>query len=77
MSKKLVKYGRDLALIIEEPILKSLHIDAGTNLEIAVKDGSLIITPSKEGKSRNKSIKETSERIMDKYHKTFEKLSKN
>jgi|LakMenEpi03Aug12_release.lakeMendotaPanAssembly.Ray.scaffolds.fasta_scaffold3112724_1 hypothetical protein len=81
MSKKLVKYGRDLALVIDEPILESLHIDAKTSLEVVIKQGSIIITPSEGGqqaKSANgKTTKEIAERLMEKYHKTFEKLSKN
>jgi len=78
--KKLVKHGNSLAIVIDKPLLKILKITDKTNLEITIKDNTLIIKPKTkekiQGKNREKEIDEIADRIMDKYAPVFRKLAK-
>lgn len=77
MNKKLTRHGNSLALVIDKPILKLLKINEATILEIAIKDNTLIIRPTKKKKLTTQSnIAEIADQIMDKYEETFKKLSK-
>jgi antitoxin component of MazEF toxin-antitoxin module len=80
--KKLSKHGNSLALVIDKPILKLLKFDESTQLEIAIKDGSLIIKPvfSKQKEfsavQKEKLINEAIEKVMDQYEEALKKLAK-
>lgn len=76
MTKKLTKHGNSLAIIIDKPILKLLGINEKTKLEIAVKNGSLIITPASKRSMKDRDIEQIADEIMDKYAEVFKKLAK-
>lgn len=77
MTKKLVKHGNSYALLIEKPIMRILGIDEKTELKIAIKDGTLVISSAKVRKlsSRDKEINEIAKKIMKKYDPVFKKLA--
>jgi len=76
MTKRLVKHGNSLALLIEKPILKILGIDEQTDLQIRIEGNSLIIETTAKEKIRKEEIEEIAQQIMDKYDPVFRKLSK-
>ncbi len=80
MTKKLVKHGNNLALIIDKSTLKKLNIDEKTDLKISVSGDSLIIAPDKTKKTvpkKEKSdIKTIAKQIMKAHDATFKKLAK-
>ena len=79
MTKKLVKHGNSLALVIEKPLLNILKFSKETDLEITIKNNALIIksvSPENRTHSKHKDIDDIAKRIMDQYDDLFKKLSK-
>lgn len=85
MEKKLTKHGNSVALILDKAILKLLKMDESSIVSIAIKDGALLITPTKKkSKTAVKKVKKNNEAIDDaisdeiiqKYKSTFKKLAK-
>lgn len=54
MVKTLTKHGNSLALVIDKAILELLKVDADTPLEISTDGNSLIISPVRDKKRREK-----------------------
>ncbi len=52
--KTLTKHGNSLALVIDKAILELLKIDAGTPLEISTDGQTLLISPVRDKKRREK-----------------------
>lgn len=80
MTKKLVKHGNSLALVIEKPLLNILKINENTDLEITIENNALIIKSALlnhnlQSKDR-RDIDHIAKTIMDQYEDIFEKLSK-
>jgi|GEM_PF-5944540 len=48
MEKKLTKHGNSVALILDKALLKLLKMDESSIVNIAIKDGTLLITPTKK-----------------------------
>ncbi len=57
MVKTLTKHGNSLALVIDRAILELLKIDADTPLEISTDGQTLLISPVRDGKRREKFSK--------------------
>lgn len=74
MIKKLTAVGNSLGLIIERPILDLLDIDRDTPLEVRTDGESLIIRPSRQGRSAR--IKNAAERMMKAHDETLKKLAR-
>jgi antitoxin component of MazEF toxin-antitoxin module len=54
MIKKLSKHGNSLALVIDRSILDLLDIDEKTSLEISTDGESLVVSPVRDKKRRQK-----------------------
>jgi antitoxin component of MazEF toxin-antitoxin module len=77
MKKKLTKHGNSTALVLDKALLELLGLSSQSEVEIAIKDGKMIVSPIKKSKrSKNDDIDDIAERIMDKYSDLFKKLSK-
>ena len=85
MSKKLVKHGNSLALIIDKPLLDILKINESTLLELSINDGKLIINAinkkkedsiARDSKGREEEISLIIDRLMKKYEIPLKKLAK-
>jgi antitoxin component of MazEF toxin-antitoxin module len=48
MVKRLVRSGKSLALVIDEPLLAILGIDAETELELSTDGDVLLVTPVRD-----------------------------
>ena len=73
MIKKLTKHGNSHALIIDKPILKLLHFNFDSELELTIVDDSLVIR--KAEKSRQERIDDAVEKINEQYGDTFRRLA--
>lgn len=72
MQKKLTPYENGLALLIDEPLLVMLGIDAETPVEISTDGQALILTPVREEQSAfHKALENTNRR----YGNTLKKLA--
>ena len=54
MAKTLIKHGNSLALVIDKPILQMLQITADTPLELTTNGDSILISPVRDKKRREK-----------------------
>lgn len=79
MTKKLVKHGKSLALIITKPMLDALNITEETPLQVSVENNLLIIKPMQKKTNTAKKkpeFRELAQKVMDKYDPVFKKLAK-
>ncbi|MCB1194016.1 MAG: AbrB/MazE/SpoVT family DNA-binding domain-containing protein [Leptospiraceae bacterium] len=74
MTKKLIQYENDIAIVIEKAILDSLKIDLNTQLEIKTDGKSIIIFPINQNSIINK-LKNSLKKINKKHGKTLKKLA--
>jgi len=75
MIKHLTTHGNSLALIIEKAILKLLHINQKTPLEINTDGRNLIISPVKD-ENRKKKVEAAMKKVHKRYAVTFKALAK-
>ncbi|MCK4517582.1 hypothetical protein KAT92_02315 [Candidatus Babeliales bacterium] len=73
MRRKLSRYGNNLALDIDKPILELLNITDSTELEITTDGESIIIAPIHKDKNIEENIKKNSK----KYASVLKKLAKS
>ncbi|MCX6590714.1 MAG: AbrB/MazE/SpoVT family DNA-binding domain-containing protein [Acidobacteria bacterium] len=74
MQKRLTKYGNDFALVVDQPMLELLNIDAETPLEITT-DGSRLIISKAAPDSRQKRLEAAQAMAHERYTNAFEKLA--
>jgi antitoxin component of MazEF toxin-antitoxin module len=79
MTKKLIKHGDDLALIIDKQALESLGITEATDLDVVIVDDVLFIKPKNPNpdasKRRQAELEKTATSIMDEYESVFKRLA--
>lgn len=75
MAKKLVKCGKDMAVIIDKPLLELLNIQEDTPLKITIEGKAIIVTPEGSPKTHKEKLKEFTEEAMDKYAEALKKLA--
>jgi antitoxin component of MazEF toxin-antitoxin module len=83
MTKKLVRHGNSMALIIEKPLLSILKITEGSDVEVTIENDSLVIRAASAGDNdktakmtRQQEIEETVKRVMKQYDEVFRALAK-
>lgn len=74
MVKTLTKHGNSLALVIDRAILDLLKIDADTPLEISTDGDTLLISPVRDKKRREKFGKAL-DSANKKYGRTLKRLA--
>lgn len=77
MIKKLVRHGNSRALIIDKPILELLGAAEDAEFTITTDGRSLTITPvHSDEEERRLAFEYAAEEALDRYHTTFERLSR-
>ena len=74
LTKKLIKHGNSLALVIDRPILELLGIDERTTLNISTDGRALIIVPAR-GKRRSKRFQKALEACNEQYSNALKRLA--
>ena len=74
MTKRLIKHGNSLALVIDKPILEMLQISADTQLELTSNGDSLLISPIRDPK-RRKKLKGSLDKINSKFGDDLKRLA--
>ncbi len=72
MITKLVRIGDDIALVLDPPILKELGLDEGSEVDLSIDDGALVVTPVRD---REQRFRQATEEIDRKYADVFRRLS--
>jgi antitoxin component of MazEF toxin-antitoxin module len=73
MTKKLIKHGNSLALVIDKPILEVLNVSGDTPFEITTDGRNLILSPQSEGNGEQDIIKSL-EKINAKFGNALRRL---
>jgi antitoxin component of MazEF toxin-antitoxin module len=66
MTKKLVRTGNSLALVLDKALLEATGIDADTPIEISTNGEVIVLSPARSAKRRLKLKK-----VMDRAHLEF------
>ena len=66
MLAKIQKWGNSQGLRLAKPLLANAHIDVGDEVNIAVKDGNIIVSPAKKRRRRH-NLKDIVARIPENY----------
>ena len=74
MTKKLIKHGNSLALVIDKPILEMLHISANTPLELTTNGDALMVSPIRD-KARRKKLLASLDKINRKFSHDLKRLA--
>ena len=74
MVKHLTTHGNSAALIIDQPVLKLLHITMKTPLELVTDGTNLIISPIRNGK-RHGRIRAALDAVNRRHGKTLKALA--
>lgn len=74
MIKQIKKHGNSHAIVVDKPIMQALGINAETDLQLVVSNGSLIITPVHLGIGRE-GVSKALEELRPKYDSMLKKLA--
>ena len=75
MRKKLIRIGKDFAIVIERPILELLDISATTELEVRTDGHRLIIEPAAEARLHTRDdIERVGLELLAQFDSTFREL---
>lgn len=74
LTKRLIKHGNSLALIIDKPILEMLQIAADTPLELTTNGDSLLISPVRDP-ARHKRLETSLDKINRRHGKDLQRLA--
>jgi antitoxin component of MazEF toxin-antitoxin module len=74
MSKRLVRAGNSLALVLDKPLLRKTKIDSRTRLEVST-DGDVIVVTPVRSKRRQERIKRAVARLDREYGGVFKRLA--
>ena len=74
MTKKPIRTGNSLAVVLDKPLLDQLHIDADTPLDIST-DGRLILISPVRDKKREAKLKAITDDMFTRYASVFRRLA--
>lgn len=74
MTKKLIRHGNSLALVIDKPILDLLQISEDTPLELT-SDGDRILVSPVRGKGRQRKLEASLEKINKRFGDDLRRLA--
>jgi antitoxin MazE len=74
MIKKLSKHGNSLALVMDRSILDLLHIDEKTSLSISTDGESIVVSPVRD-KKRRQRFEEALASSNERYGKALKRLA--
>lgn len=74
MTKRIIKLNDGYVIPLDEPIMKSLGLSEGDELELVLRDGSLVYTPIKKTID-DEIFREAADCVMKQYSKALKDLS--
>jgi antitoxin component of MazEF toxin-antitoxin module len=75
MVTRLKRDGNRFVLVIDQPLLDQLRIDAETPLEVAVAGNTLVVTPLPEGDQRRARFEAAKKDTFERYDDVFRRLA--
>lgn len=75
MTKRLAKTGTSYAVIIDRTIMKLLDISPETELDLSVREGSLVITPKRELTERQAQLDGVLKESFEQFGSTYKRLA--
>jgi antitoxin MazE len=73
MVKKLTRTGNSVALVLDRPLLKEAGIDPDSPVDVAAKDGVIVISPPR-GKRRG-DLRKIMAKVNRRYARVFKRLA--
>jgi antitoxin component of MazEF toxin-antitoxin module len=77
MKKKLTRTEAGVALVLDEPLLEELGLDADAEVELSTTDGTLVVTrvPDEAPGERERKFRDAADKINRKYADVFRRLA--
>jgi antitoxin MazE len=75
MTKKLVRTGNSLALVLDKALLEATGIDADTPIEVSTNGEVILLSPARSAKRRLK-LKQVMDRAHQEFGGAFRRLAK-
>lgn len=75
MIKQLRKVGNSNALILDKPILELLGLEEDGQVQLTIKNGNLIVTPTHPKLLNSEEMSETLEYVIKKRKKVLRRLA--
>ncbi|MEM0982444.1 MAG: hypothetical protein AAGI17_00685 [Planctomycetota bacterium] len=72
MTKSLVKFGNEVAVVLDPEILASLGIDENTSVEISIEGDCITITPARD---RDAPLADAIEQVNDRFEDDLRRLA--
>lgn len=74
LVKRVTKHGNSAGLIFDQPILKQMGWEIGSEVEIRVQDEKLILTSHRY--ADDTAVKDSTKRMITRHRKSLERLSR-
>jgi antitoxin component of MazEF toxin-antitoxin module len=74
LVKKLTRIGNSAGLVLEQAVLKQLDLEVGSEVEIAVKEKSIVITPRRY--ATNEEARAAGRKVFTERKRLMEQLAK-
>lgn len=74
LVKKITKHGNSAGVILDQPILKQVGWEIGTELEIRIDGHQMILT--RHQYASDEDVKASAERMFKRHAKSLERLAK-
>jgi antitoxin component of MazEF toxin-antitoxin module len=74
LVKRFTRHGNSAGLIFDQPIMKQMGWDVGSEVEIRVQDEKLILTSHRY--ADDNAVKEATKRMIKRHRKSLERLSR-
>jgi len=74
LVKKVTKHGNSAGVIFDQPILKQLGWEVGTEIEVNVRDSKLILT--RRQYANDDDVRTTTQKLIAKHRKALERMAR-
>ena len=75
MIKQLRKVGNSNALILDKPILELLGLEEGSQVQLTIQDGNLIVSPARPSLVSKEDFDRKLEHVVNKRRSVLKKLA--
>lgn len=74
LVKKLTRVGNSAGLVLDRAVLKQLDLDVGAEVEIAINDRTIVITPHRH--ATDEEARAAGQRVFRERRRLMERLAK-
>ena len=73
LVKKVGKHGNSQGIILDQPVLKQVGWQTGTEVEVKIEGDSIVLT--RHVYASDEAVRASASRMLERHRKSFEKLA--